>query len=332
MLVLSLIIPVYNSQDTIVDTLNSIVDNLSKYFNENLVEIIIVNDGSKDNTEELVKDFIRNNSFFSFKYLYQENQGISVARNFGLNSSNGEYIWFFDGDDILIDDGLLNISKYIMAREIEVISFRNRAVIDGIITDNFGCDFSVVRNCTLSGIEALEQGYPPSSVCCLIVKRKIFYDNNIFFYPGVTHQDVELTARLMTVVSKVVFIEAIPYGYVYMKNSISKSKNKNKFMKYCTDNIVVAKSLHDFSLSIEKVESKLINNVVNNIVWNYIINLYLSKSDIDKKMLKTLLDTLFYSDVYPIKGPMQTKFQRLTKIFFNRKIFLKSTLYTFHKL
>lgn len=331
MFVLSLIVPVYNSQDTIIGTLISIVDKLPKYIDQNLIEIIVVNDGSKDDTEELVKSFIKNNSFFSFKYLYQENQGLSVARNSGLDSAIGEYIWFFDGDDILIDDGLPTIFKHIVKREIDIVSFRNRTIVDGKPTDAFGCDFPVVRDLPLSGIEALEQGYLPSSACCLIVKREVFYHNNIFFYAGITHQDVELTARLMISASKVVFIEAIPYGYVYMENSISKSKNKNKLMKYCIDNIIVAKSLHDFSSSIGKLESKLIGNVVNNIVWNYILNLYLSKCDIDKSMLKILLNTLFNSDVYPIKGPMQTNFQKLTKIFFNRRFFLKATLHIFYK-
>lgn len=331
MLVLSLIIPVYNGQDTIVTTLRSIVDTLPKYIDPTRIEIIIVNDGSNDDTEEVVKIFLRNNSSFSFKYLYQENQGISVTRNLGLNSAIGEYIWFFDGDDILIDDGLPGILDYVMAREMDVVSFRNRTIINGKITNEFGCDFPVTREQTLSGIEAFQQGYLPSSVCCLIIKREIFYNNDIFFYPGITHQDVELTARLMIAVRRVVFIEAIPYGYVHMENSISKSKNKNKLMKYCTDNIIVAKSLHDFSSSLDNVESKLIHNIVNNIVWNYIINLYLSKKDIDKTMLKTLLDTLFFSDVYPIIGPMQTRFQSLTKKFFNSRRFLKTSLYLFYK-
>lgn len=331
MLILSLIIPVYNGKDTIVTTLRSIANTLPKYIDLKHIEIIIVNDGSNDSTEKLVKNFIENNSLFNFQYLYQENQGISVARNFGLDSARGEYVWFFDGDDILIDDGLPSIFKYMMARDIEVISFRNRTIINSKLTNNLGCDFPVSRNRNLSGIESLKQGYLPSSACCLIIKREVFYANSIFFYPGITHQDVELTARLMITVRRVVFIEAIPYGYVHMDNSVSKSKNKNKLMKYCTDNIIVAKSLHDFSSSLDIVESKLIDNIVNNIVWNYIINLYLSKKDIDKTMLKTLLDTLFFSNVYPITGPMQTSFQSLTKNFFNNRLFLKTSLYVFYK-
>lgn len=331
MLVLSLIIPVYNGQDTIVNTLTSIIRILSEYIDSNCIEIIIVNDGSKDATEKLVKNFIESNISFNFHYRYQENKGLSVARNFGLDSARGDYVWFFDGDDILIDDGLSSIFEHMMAREIEVFSFRNRIIMNGKLTNDLGCDFPVSRNEILTGIESLKQGYLPSSVCCLIVKRKVFYDNNIFFYPGITHQDVELTARLMIIAKRVIFLEAVPYGYVYMENSISKSKDRDKLIKYCKDNITVANSLHDFSLSVGKMESKLIGNVVNNIVWNYILNLYLSKRDIDKKMLETLLGTLFSSDIYPITGPMQTSFQSLTKIFFNNKLLLKITLYFFYK-
>lgn len=326
MLLLSVIIPVFNGQETIVKTLSTIIHNFLILGIKNRVEFIIVNDGSEDKTESVVNDFIYENIMWSIKYISQKNQGLSVSRNVGLNQAKGEYIWFFDADDILLNDRLVDIFDLLKYREIEVVSFKNRSIIAGILTDDIGCDFPVVRDKIITGIEAFEQGYTPSSVCCLIIKKSLFYDHSIFFYPGITHEDVELTARLMVIVKRIIFIDAKAYGYIYRTDSTSKSKNKNSYIKYTKDNITIADSLQDFSLGLNKREQKQISNIINNIVWNYIYNLFLSKKHIDEEMLKQFLNTLFISKVYPLKGSMQTRFQRLTKNFFNNKFLLKHTL------
>ena len=95
----SIIVSVYNKSNYIVECLESISD--QKYSNW---ECIIVNDGSTDNSEAIIKDFIIKDN--RFKYLYQENAGVSIARNNGIIHSNGEFIVPLDGDDKLHFDFL----------------------------------------------------------------------------------------------------------------------------------------------------------------------------------------------------------------------------------
>lgn len=325
-MILSVIIPVFNGQETIIQTLNTIIHNFLILGIKNSVEFIIVNDGSEDETEKVVNNFIHENPIWSIKYISQENQGLSVSRNVGLNQATGEYIWFFDADDILLSDRLVDIFDHLKSREVEVISFKNRSIIAGVFTDDIGCDFPVVRDKIITGTQAFEQGYAPSSVCCLIIKKSLFYDNNIFFCPGITHEDVEFTARLMTIVKKIIFVDAKVYGYIYREDSTSRTKNKDDYIKYSQDNIVIANSLQEFLLGLNKRNQKQISNIINNIVWNYIYNLFISKEHIDEDMLDRFLDTLFTSKVYPLKGSMQTGFQKLTKNIFNNKFLLKHTL------
>jgi len=90
----SVIIPCYNSQDTIKRTLESVVNQIYKNY-----EIILVDDGSTDNTKIAIKEFFKNKSI-AYKYLYQENCGPSAARNRGVENSSGEYIAFLDSDDV----------------------------------------------------------------------------------------------------------------------------------------------------------------------------------------------------------------------------------------
>lgn len=98
----SVIIPMYNSSNTIIDSINSILNQSYKNY-----EIIIIDDGSKDDSYEIVKEFINKNNLMNIiKLLKQENKGPSEARNNGIKNSNGEYIAFLDSDDVWKKDKL----------------------------------------------------------------------------------------------------------------------------------------------------------------------------------------------------------------------------------
>ena len=90
----SVIIPTFNRAEVVCTTLESI----SNQDYQNL-ELLVIDDGSKDETRIRVEDFITTNPHRRINYFYQENQGAPVARNFGIKKSKGEYIVFFDSDD-----------------------------------------------------------------------------------------------------------------------------------------------------------------------------------------------------------------------------------------
>lgn len=94
--VVSVIIPAYNVESTIVDAIRSVLLQTHKEF-----EILVVNDGSTDLTEALVQELILENPSIPIHYHQQKNQGASQARNTGVDFANGEYIVFLDADDIL---------------------------------------------------------------------------------------------------------------------------------------------------------------------------------------------------------------------------------------
>jgi len=90
----SIIIPVFNYGFVIAETLR----NLLEQTHENW-EAIIVDDGSTDNSREIIQDFVTRDA--RFRYFYQENQGVSVARNLGIAQAKGDFYQFLDGDDLL---------------------------------------------------------------------------------------------------------------------------------------------------------------------------------------------------------------------------------------
>jgi glycosyltransferase involved in cell wall biosynthesis len=87
----SIIIPTYNNANTICRTVDSCINQTYKN-----IEIIVIDDGSTDDTKEILSKY---NSNERFKYIYQENQERSAARNNGLDLARGEYIQFLDSDD-----------------------------------------------------------------------------------------------------------------------------------------------------------------------------------------------------------------------------------------
>lgn len=96
---LSIIIPTYNNAEFITPVLSSLLIELTEE-----VEIIIINDGSTDETDEKVTDFCRIAPMQQIKYIQQKNQGVAVARNVGLANASGKYIAFIDGDDLISPD------------------------------------------------------------------------------------------------------------------------------------------------------------------------------------------------------------------------------------
>lgn len=96
MSLISVIMPVYNAEDTIIDSIQSVLDQNVDF------ELIVINDGSFDNSENKILSI----SDKRIKYFKQKNSGVSMARNFGLDKIKGEYLCFLDSDDILPENSL----------------------------------------------------------------------------------------------------------------------------------------------------------------------------------------------------------------------------------
>lgn len=93
----SVVIPVYNSAKTIISVIESVLSQTAK---EKILEIIIVDDGSKDNSMELVNDFTLTKNCNLIKIIKKNNGGVSSARNLGMRMAKGEFIAFLDSDDL----------------------------------------------------------------------------------------------------------------------------------------------------------------------------------------------------------------------------------------
>ena len=95
---ISIIVPLYNKEENISRTINSILD--LKYTN---LELLIIDDGSTDNSASIIQSYIKDQRI---KYTYKSNGGVSSARNLGINKANGKWIAFLDADDYFLPKAL----------------------------------------------------------------------------------------------------------------------------------------------------------------------------------------------------------------------------------
>lgn len=105
---LSIIIPVYNAQGTVSRTLNSL--QVIEKSHRKDVQVIIVNDGSTDQSVDQIQQTIRSIEGFDFELLHQKNQGVSAARNCGLQHAKGKWIFLLDADDVIVSNPIPYLS------------------------------------------------------------------------------------------------------------------------------------------------------------------------------------------------------------------------------
>jgi len=130
---LSVIIPFFNNEHFIIDALQSLFVQI-----DDDVEVIIIDDGSTDNSKVLVDRFLQTLKDQTFSFISQKNQGIAATRNVGLQHAKGTYVTFLDGDDILSTDYYVTLSPYLHQGEFDIIDFNFLQFSDQVPASNTG--------------------------------------------------------------------------------------------------------------------------------------------------------------------------------------------------
>ena len=112
---LSIIIPCYNVEKYIDECINSVLEQ-----DVNSYEILLINDGSTDNTLNILESYRKNSKI---KVINQQNGGLSKARNIGLLNAKGEYILFLDSDDFIEKKSLNKILEFIKKNSLDILAF-----------------------------------------------------------------------------------------------------------------------------------------------------------------------------------------------------------------
>ena len=204
MIKVSIILPIYNVASYLEETFESLIGQSLKE-----IEIIAVNDGSTDNSEEIIRKYQQLDS--RIIHISQENQGLSRARNAALPYATGQYIYFMDSDDIISNSDALRICyEYAEKNQADFIFFDGERFQDGSYKklSNLSRTHLAEEDTKYGGDYLLElmieNSKHNSAVWLLFINHDYMNRIGLSFYPGIIHED-ELFTTILTLNSQSIY-------------------------------------------------------------------------------------------------------------------------------
>lgn len=260
---LSIVIPVYGVENYVEDCIRSCIENIEACEAE--VEMIIVDDGSKDHSMEIISKLVSGLSFVHV--LTQQNEGLSIARNNGLKKSKGDYIWFVDSDDIIaggVVDKILSTLDFYDNLDILELEYEE---VDEFVDRNFLKSIGDFKNPgkLMKGWERFISGFNTPAQFH-VFRRDFLIKNELYFYPKIYHEDCEFIPRTLWKAERVALLPGVAYYYRQRRNSIVSTPNPKKGCDY----IKVAGLLHAFfeKQNMDHETRKIVSNYVSIIFCN----------------------------------------------------------------
>lgn len=314
---ISLIIPVYNVEKYLKKCLDSIINQTFSDF-----EIILVDDGSKDNSGIICDEYATNDS--RILVIHKDNGGVSSARNLGIIKASGEWILFVDADDVVPKDTLLYYANSIASNDIDMI-LGSYATYDE--NDNIKKYNTKQFEKTISMLECLKLFYHSDTklfqgyIWNRPMKRSIIMDNNIRFNEFIYFKEDGLFAvqYMLCCTKKCLYSSHVVYYYYQHDNSSIHLYNSEVSDKYLTN--LDARILCLESIKQKNNDKDLINKAKNSVFTFYHqIKFRICKTEYNTLKFKT---KLFYRLIKSIGITYYARFRFATiKGFLYKELFL----------
>ena len=230
----SIIIPMYNSEKYIYRCLNSIMNQTYKN-----LEIIIINDGSIDNSLKICKEISKNDD--RIKIINKDNGGVSKARNDGIDTANGEYILFVDSDDWLEINTIEILNNILNEKDVDLIIFN----INKILKKQYINNEKDLLNC-LSKLMVTEKINSPGNK---LYKKSILTQNEVRFVDNIgIAEDLLFNLEYYDNINTLYICEKILYQIDTSNNeSLSRKYNKNKYVQLMDVNERIKKLFYKYN-------------------------------------------------------------------------------------
>ena len=262
---ISIIMPAYNAEKTIRQCIHSVLEQTYKNY-----ELIIVNDGSNDNTSTICKQFEKDDKI---KYIEKENEGVSKARNIGIQHATGNYICFIDSDDEYENNYLENMVNEIIKMHSDLVICGYKAITNKEKDVNYEEEFTT-NNLSMV-IEKLQPIVLFNHVWNKIFKSEIVKQNKIHFDETMSiAEDCKFVLDYLKFCHSISYLNQVLYNYTITDNGLGfKYRNdKNEIKLQLIDNI---KNMYEHA-----------NNNMEYVYKSYIKQLYAAVSNMVDKRLK----------------------------------------------
>lgn len=333
-LALSIIIPVFNGEKYIERCVKSVFDqglDVKKF------EILLIDDGSSDNSMLIIKKLVRNHTNINF--LQQANKGPGAARNLGMKEATGDYIYFIDCDDYLIRGAFNNILELAQSNDLDVLGFGSKAVFDDQDYENeTKFNFKIENPLDIqNGCNFIAHHNFQNEVWWYLTKRAYIEKTELTFPEGRMLEDVAFTAKLLIQAKKISYIPFKIHCYFRHSESILTISEPTHYQKLIDD---YEKAVFDYEKVITLVKNcseAAINRVKTrqqSFVFFMIMRFFKSKGSYTElhKSLKRFEEINAYP-LYRFIGKDYNSFQlKLMTFICNHKILLRFSFHTFRLL
>lgn len=213
MVKISVIVPVYNVEKYISKCLLSLKQ--QTYSN---IEVLIVDDGTKDNSIKIAEEIIGTDS--RFKIMHKENGGLGDARNYGVLHSTGDFLSFIDSDDFIDPDFFESAADVIEKENCDLVIFD--------FIRYFSDEKQIVKKCNFVKLDKYSAVRTISNACNKIIRKSVWVDNDLCFPVGLWYEDIAVIPAILSYTSKIGYVEHSHYYYRMRDESITNQSGYNK--------------------------------------------------------------------------------------------------------
>ena len=270
---ISIIVPIYNAEKYLSKCINSLINQTKKE-----IEIILINDGSTDRSEEIINNYRDER----IKYFKNENQGIGKTRNFGVEKATGKYLMFVDSDDYLKEDACEILFKKAEKEKLDLV-ICNYYKVDEETDKKEIIEIKEFKNTKLKDNKELllNVNLAPWNK---LYKRDLIKKNKIKFVENLKYEDAPFVVETMDKAKRIGQVtEALNY-YVIHKNSETTIRDRKVF-----DIIKIVNIIRKY-FSNRKAFTEIINKLSVRILTNYTIQQRMQQ---DKKIAKEFINQAF---------------------------------------
>ena len=280
----SFIVPVYNTEKYLKKCLDSLVNQTYKDF-----EIIVVNDGSTDKSSSIISKYQK--KYKNIIVINKENEGLSMARNRGVQKSSGKYIIFVDSDDYVSNKLLEEADKKI--DDSDILRFQIATEDEEYIKINEYHEEGFESMCGYDAFKYLSSYHFVEPAWCYVIRKNYYIENKFSFKKGVYHEDFGLIPYVIYKARKVKSIDFIGYYYIQRNGSIMNNNDYKKTVKKAFDMLEQYKTMRLFAKNINR------KNNLDDYFLSYISNSVIVKArELKKDEKKVYINELKKLNVF----------------------------------
>lgn len=280
----SFIVPVYNTEKYLKKCLDSLVNQTYKDF-----EIIVVNDGSTDKSSNIISKYQK--KYKNIIVIDKENEGLSMARNRGVQKSSGKYIIFVDSDDYVSNKLLEEVDKKI--DDSDILRFQIATEDEEYTKINEYHEEGFESMCGYDAFRYLSSYRFVEPACCYVIRKNYYIENKFSFKKGVYHEDFGLIPYVIYKARKVKSIDFIGYYYIQRNGSIMNNNDYKKTVKKAFDMLEQYKTMRLFAKNINR------KNNLDDYFLSYISNSVIVKArELKKDEKKVYINELKKLNVF----------------------------------